>query len=92
MRLLGNPNPVGDEEHITPRLFIFDRCRRLIETLPQMQHDPRRSEDVLKVNCDPDTGEGGDDAYDYLRYGLMEAMEGGVEVINLGQAMAEVMR
>lgn len=70
--LLGNPNPAPDEQHITPRLFIFARCTMLIETLPRMQHDPRRGEDVLKVDCNADTGAGGDDPYDCVRYGLME--------------------
>ena len=37
-----------------------------------MQHDPRRPEDVLKVDSDS-SGDGGDDAYDMLRYGLMVA-------------------
>lgn len=73
LELMGKPNPESNELHIAPRLFIFNRCRRLIECLPQMQHDPARAEDVLKVDCDPDTGEGGDDFYDCLRYGLMES-------------------
>lgn len=71
LTLLGNPNPAPGEDYIPPRLFIFDRCHRLIEQLPEMQHDPNRGEDVLKVDCDSDTGEGGDDAYDYCRYGLI---------------------
>jgi len=72
LELLGNPKPESGQERIEPRLFIFNRCHKLIETLPEMQHDPNRAEDVLKVDCNPDTGEGGDDAYDDLRYGLME--------------------
>jgi hypothetical protein len=52
------------EQGIMPTLFVFNRCRRLIECLPRMQHDPHRPEDVLKVNADPETGEGGDDEYD----------------------------
>ena len=43
------------------------RWRRLIETLPALQHDPNRPEDVLKVDADED-GNGGDDAADALRY------------------------
>jgi hypothetical protein len=31
-----------------PPLFIHKRCGRLIETLPTLQHDPNRPEDVLK--------------------------------------------
>jgi hypothetical protein len=58
----------GDVEGgIRPTLFIHKRCKRLIETLPALQHDPGRGEDVLKVDCDED-GIGGDDAADALRY------------------------
>jgi phage terminase large subunit len=59
---------LGDAESgIQPRLFIHQRCKRLIETLPVLQHDPNRPEDVLKVDADED-GVGGDDAADALRY------------------------
>lgn len=43
------------------------RRARLIETLPALQHDPNRPEDVLKVDMDDD-GNGGDDCADCLRY------------------------
>jgi hypothetical protein len=49
------------------RLFIHERCRRLVECLPTLQHDPNRPEDVLKVDADED-GVGGDDTADCLRY------------------------
>ena len=52
---------------VKPRLFIHERCARLVECLPALQHDPNRPEDVLKVDCDED-GTGGDDAADALRY------------------------
>ena len=58
----------GDSDHgIRPTLFIHKRCGRLIETLPTLQHDPNRPEDVLKVDADEE-GVGGDDAADALRY------------------------
>jgi hypothetical protein len=58
----------GDAEAgIRPTLFIHKRCGRLVETLPALQHDPNRPEDVLKVDADDD-GVGGDDAADALRY------------------------
>lgn len=58
----------GDvEANIRPTLFIHQRCGRLIETLPALQHDPNRPEDVLKVDADDD-GVGGDDCADCLRY------------------------
>lgn len=52
---------------VRPTLFIHARCGRLIETLPALQHDPNRPEDVLKVDADEE-GVGGDDAADALRY------------------------
>jgi hypothetical protein len=59
---------LGDVEGaIVPRLFIHQRCGRLLETLPALQHDPNRPEDVDKVDADED-GQGGDDAADALRY------------------------
>jgi hypothetical protein len=50
-----------------PRLFIHERCARLVECLPTLQHGPNRPEDVLKVDSDED-GNGGDDAADCMRY------------------------
>jgi phage terminase large subunit len=52
---------------VRARMFIHQRCGRLADTLPAMQHDPNRPEDVLKVDADED-GVGGDDAADALRY------------------------
>jgi phage terminase large subunit len=58
----------GDPEGKIPAtLFIHRRCGRLVETVPTLQHDPNRPEDVLKVDADED-GVGGDDAADALRY------------------------
>jgi hypothetical protein len=68
LQRLGDPGsglPPGAE--ILPSLFIHQRCGRLAECLPALQHDPHRPEDVLKVDCDED-GVGGDDAADALRY------------------------
>lgn len=62
---LGNP-AVGHR----PTLYIFDTCPRTAATLRELTHDPKRPEDVLKVDADQD-GNGGDDAADMLRYGLM---------------------
>jgi hypothetical protein len=62
--LQGFGDPEGD---IRAKLFIHRRCGRLVETLPTLQHDPNRPEDVLKVDADED-GVGGDDAADALRY------------------------
>jgi len=68
LQRLGEPQcGVASGADLRPRLFIHQRCGRLIETLPALQHDPNRPEDVLKVDADED-GVGGDDAADALRY------------------------
>jgi phage terminase large subunit len=68
LRRLGNA-----EAGIEPTWLIWDTCPRLVETIPAMQHDPHRVEDVLKVDADPE-GKNGDDPYDGARYGIMEAI------------------
>jgi hypothetical protein len=62
LQKLGDP-----DAKIAPKLFVHRRCGRLIESLPALQHDPNRPEDVLKVDADEE-GVGGDDAADALRY------------------------
>lgn len=62
----------NEPKPIVPTVFIYDRCAKLIECIPAMEHDPHRPEDVLKVDIDDD-GNGGDDPYEAWRYGLMEA-------------------
>lgn len=52
---------------IAPRSLIPERCGRLAETLPALNHDPNRPEDVPKVDAD-EHGVGGEDAADALRY------------------------
>ncbi len=68
-------NEAGEMEPfpIEPTLYISERCGRLIECLPTLQHNPHSPEDVLKVDCDED-GMGGDDPYDSARYGVMVAV------------------
>lgn len=53
-----------------PRLRFFDtpRVRKLVDSLRTVVTNPDNPEDALKVNANPDTGEGGDDAYDAFRY------------------------
>ena len=70
---------LGDPDNgVAPKLFIHQRCGRLVETLPALQHDPNRPEDVLKVDADED-GVGGDDTADALRY--LVATKGRVVVV-----------
>lgn len=59
---------------IKPTLKIFNTCRRTISTMTRMVCDPNDPEDVKKVNADVN-GEGGDDAYDMTRYGVMVKRE-----------------
>lgn len=73
LKLLGDP----DRDSPPVRLKISTACPRLINSLPALQHDPNRPEDVLKVNADDD-GEGGDDEYDSFRYGVMEVQRQGI--------------
>lgn len=65
LELLGNK-----ELGIKARLHIFKTCPRTIAAMKRMVHDPSDPEDVLKVNADQN-GDGGDDEYDMLRYGVM---------------------
>lgn len=62
LRKLGDPS-----NNIEPKLFFHERCAKLISSLPALQHDPSRPEDVLKWDTDEE-GRGGDDAADALRY------------------------
>lgn len=59
-------------EDIEPGVMFMDTPgnRWLFEQLTSMVVDEDDPEVVLKVNCNPETGEGGDDGYDSFRYGL----------------------
>jgi phage terminase large subunit len=76
-RRLGSPADPHrpDVPAVRPTVHFLDTCPRLIACIPALQRDPRRPEDVLKVDCDED-GEGGDDFYDAARYGYMRKAAG----------------
>jgi hypothetical protein len=59
------------EREIPPRFKICDTPanRRVFDCLETRVSDPDDPEDILKTDAD-DRGEGGDDAYDMVRYGL----------------------
>lgn len=61
-----------DEETWTPRFRIMDTPsnRRVYDVLEGMMTDPDDPEDVIKRDANSDTGEGGDDPYDMVRYGM----------------------
>lgn len=67
-------DPRREKNPLEPTIEISTRCVNLIDLIPNLQHDPNRPEDVLKMNAD-DEGEGGDDYYDCARYGVMEYQE-----------------
>jgi len=63
------------EEHGPERVPRFRMFRtlnnlRTFDSLSEMMLDPDDPEDALKTDADPESGEGGDDPYDCLRYGL----------------------
>lgn len=71
---------LGDaDEDIEQSIYISERCTRLIECIPMLQHDPNRAEDVHKTDAD-DNGVGGDDFYDAARYGWMKAARRAITV------------
>ena len=61
-----------DGEDIEPAAMFMDTPgnRWLFEQLISMVVDEDDVERVLKVDCDPETGSGGDDGYDSFRYGM----------------------
>lgn len=75
LRRLGDP-----DRDKPPTFFVSESCPRLIDCMPSLEHNPRKPEDVLKIDCDDD-GLGGDDAYDSARYALMEASAARVQWI-----------
>jgi hypothetical protein len=65
--------PATEDEPIQEpafRLMDTEGNRRCFDQLSAMVSDPDDPEDALKVDGDPDTGEGGDDMYDETRYAL----------------------
>lgn len=68
--LLSRLGDMSADPPIAPTIKIFNTCQRLIECIPNLQHDPHRPEDVLKVDADED-GQNGDDPYDGAGYGWM---------------------
>lgn len=60
-----------NRDHPKVRFFDTPSCRTLVDHLRNVVTDPDRPEDALKVDSDPETGVGGDDAYDAFRYMMM---------------------
>ena len=64
---LGDPG-----KQIRPHLFIHKNCQNLISQISCAQCDPKKPNDVLKMNANED-GEGGDDALESCRNLLVMA-------------------
>lgn len=63
---------LGDTERgIAPSWFIHKDCVNLIQQIPLAQNNEKRPGDIVKMNADPDTGDGGDDAIECARNGLV---------------------
>lgn len=60
----------GPDRAPTLRFFDTPANRKCFAQLAAMVLNPTDLEDVLKVDADPETGEGGDDWYDCVRYGI----------------------
>lgn len=65
LRRLGNK-----KANVPATWSIFNTCPQLIECIPRLMSDPKRPEDVLKIDAD-EAGLHGDDPYDACRYGIM---------------------
>jgi len=58
----------GDVQHqIKPRCFIHKNCGELVIQIQAAQSDPKKPNDILKMNADPETHEGGDDLLEGFR-------------------------
>jgi phage terminase large subunit len=58
----------GDVQHqIKPRCFIHKNCEELIFQIQAAQSDPKKPNDIIKMNADAETLEGGDDMLEGFR-------------------------
>lgn len=61
------------EHQIKPRCFIHKNCTQVIQQIQSAQSDPKKPNDILKQNCDPETLEGGDDGLEGFRNAIVMA-------------------
>ena len=65
---------LGDPERGSkPTWFIHRSCVNLRSQIQTAQYDPKKSNDILKQNADRETGEGGSDALESGRNGIVGA-------------------
>lgn len=64
----------GDIQHqIKPRCFIHKNCAELILQIQSAQCDPKKPNDILKMNANPEDGSGGDDVLEGFRNSIVMA-------------------
>lgn len=64
----------GDvSKQIRPRCFIHKNCPELVVQIQVAQCDPKKPNDILKMNADSETGDGGDDLLESFRNLLVMA-------------------
>ena len=64
----------GDvQNQIKPRCFIHKNCAELIFQIQAAQSDPKKPNDILKMNASAETGEGGDDLLEGFRNSIVMA-------------------
>ncbi|MDE2106129.1 MAG: hypothetical protein KGL39_53395, partial [Patescibacteria group bacterium] len=71
---LGNP-----DKGIRPTWYIHKKCHHLLEQVKTAQVDEKKPDDIVKQNADRETGDGGSDALEGARNGLVLAYSGGLE-------------
>lgn len=65
------PAVEGAEEMVPAfRILRTPNNVRTFDRLTEVLIDPDNAEDALKTDADPESGEGGDDEYDMVRYGI----------------------
>ena len=76
----------GDIQHqIRPRCFIHRDCSELIQQIQAAQSDPKKPNDILKMNANSEDGTGGDDLLEACVSGDTQVLteSGWVEIKNI---------
>ena len=64
----------GDiQNQIKPRCFIHKNCENLLLQIQSAQCDPKKPNDILKMNANPEDGTGGDDVLEAFRNAIVMA-------------------
>lgn len=87
---------LGDPERgIVPTWLIHKSCKNLIAQIPMLQNHETRAGDAEKMNSDPETSEGGDDAVECFVAGTMVRTDRGdkpIQDIEIGDKVLTSLR